>query len=322
MKSIYMDDRWEHLQATKEGGVAYRHIHESQGIRIVYPFIKRFAGTANGVDYYDLVSPRGVPGIWFEHDRPASPGEPEYREAAQAFQESLQAFCAQENVVAEFVRFSPWSDDHRILSATYSTRVYGTNYCNLLDRDFFHEDYSPRKQGKIRKMQREGVTISFGTDESYVDQFLRLYSHTQAKYNFTDYYKMDKESTLRYLETFPDEAIFAQANFEGKAIVSSLILLGQDIAHFHFSGADPEYHRLDANSLLLYESAVHAAERGRKMFDLGDALKGSPLEKFKQCSGKGYPYIVGTRIHDRAIYDRLVEQAGGPRENYFPAYRR
>lgn len=322
MKSIYMDERWEKLQEVKEGGVAYRYIHEADGTRIVYPFIKRAAGIVNGIDYYDIVTPRGVAGIWFENADPASSSEIPYRKAVQGFQTEFTALCAEQRIIAEFVRFSPWSDDYKAFSDTYRMREYGTNYCNRLTCNFFDEEYPARKRSKIRKMQREGARISFGKDATYIENFLNLYTNTQEKYNVSEYHRLNESFIQRYLETFPEEVIFAQAHFDEKVIVSALILQGPDIAHFHFGGSDPAYHHLDANSLLLYEAALFAAEKGMKMFDLGDALPGSALERFKQNTAKGYPYLVGTKIQNENIYQQLVEKAGGPRIGYFPEYRR
>ena len=104
-----------------------------------------------------------------------------------------------------------------------------------------------------------------------------------------------------------------------------MLLMGEDIAHCHFGGSNPEYASLQGSSLLYYEASLYAAEKGKKLFDLGGAKAWSALESFKHgfvYKANSYPYYLGTTIRSNDIYDALVKQAGGPLEGYFPAYRK
>jgi serine/alanine adding enzyme len=320
MKSIYMDERWGRLQQEKENGKAEIYVFEQQGMKVKYPFIKREAGIVRGVKYYDLVTPRGQCGLWLENC------EASKQEAlASAFDEEFRKYCLQENIIAEYVRFSPWTDYSRSYSSIYDIIFYGYVYCNDLTCDFFKEEYSSMKRRNIRKAEKNGIEVVFDTACSTIDDFLRMYAFTESKYAVGEYYMLDRAFIERYCHAFFDEVIFAHALYKGEIISSVILLMGEDIAHYHFGGGNPQYAALQATSLLLYKAALFSAEKGKKLFDLGGAKAGSALESFKQefvARGKKYPYYLGTKVRNKEIYDELVKQAGGPREGYFPAYRR
>lgn len=154
---------------------------------------------------------------------------------------------------------------------------------------------------------------------------MKLYSFTAKKYEVSDYYTLNENFIEKYFRTFPNETVFAKAVYKKRVISSALILLGVDIAHYHFAANDPEYISLQGSSLLIYTASLFAAKKGKKLIDLGRARTGSALETFKRgfvYKGKMYPYSIGTKIRNTSIYSALVEQVGGAREGHFPAYRR
>lgn len=320
MRSIYMDKRWGLLQQEKEKGEAITYVFEKDDMRIVYPFIKRKAGIVGGIQYFDIVTPRGQCGPWIEKCNISNK-----LNLVNLFNEEFSKYCTQENIVAEYIRFSPWIDEINDFSNIYDTQFYGLIFCNDLTCDFFKDEYSSKKRNEIRKAKKNGIGIVFDVSCNSIDDFLRLYDFTASKYQVSDYYDLERHFIEKYYEMIPEATIFAKAMYEGKVISSAIILMGDEIAHYHFSASNPEYNHLQGNSLLLYEASLYAIKEGKKLFDLGGAKEGSALEKFKRgfvYRGKKYPYSVGTKIRNNVIYEALVQQVGGPREGYFPAYRR
>lgn len=317
MKSIYMDNRWGALQEIKEKGEAVTYFFEKSGMRVLYPFIKRRAGVINGNEYFDLVTPRGQCGPWIENCK-----SDDYQSLVHEFNDEFSKYCLKENIVAEYVRFSPWIDHYKYFSNIYDIAFHGNIYCNDLSIDFFYEEYNKKKRNIVRKADKNGVHIRFGKNSKFIENFLSLYEFTERKYDVTDYYSLDRFIVERYCEYLQSEIVFVEAVFQDEILASAIILMGDDIAHYHFASTHPNYKHLDANSLLLYKAALYAKNEGKKLFDLGGAKAGSSLEKFKQRTAKEYPYYFGTCIRNKEVYNKLVEVAGGPRENYFPAYRR
>ncbi len=188
--------------------------------------------------------------------------------------------------------------------------------------DFFRSEYKTKKRRDVRKAERSGVDIIFDESRKAIDEFLELYSYTERKYHVVDYYRLDRSTVERYFDMLPGRVIFSKAIFEDRTISIGLILMGEDIAHYHFGASDPAYKSIQGNSLMLYKTALFAAQKGKLLFDLGSAMVGSSLESYKQGMAKKHTSYCGTKIRNKVVYDKLVEKNGGPRKNYFPAYRR
>ncbi|AZP04903.1 GNAT family N-acetyltransferase [Jeotgalibaca ciconiae] len=317
MKSIYMDKRWVNLQQAKENGEAKIYTFNKGESKIIYPFIKRKAGIVDGITYYDIVTPRGQCGPWVEKNKLE-----DVSNLIKEYSREFKEYCEKEKIIAEYIRFSPWNDNHKYFDSVYDISFYGKVYCNNLETDFFMEEYNKKKRNEVRKAKKNDVEIIHGTNNKFLKDFLDIYEFTEEKHNVSDYYRIDKTFLENYLKYFPNEITFFQALYEDKVISSAMIILGQDVAHYHFAANNPEYSYLNANSLLLYEAANFAANLGKKIFDLGSAKKDSPLEKFKNRISLGYPFYIGKKINNEQIYNRLVEQVGGPREGFFPEYRK
>jgi len=320
IKSIYANEQWVIIQEKKENGQGITYKYKNGNNIIIYSFIKREAGVIDGVQYYDILTARGESGPRIEKYN----GENISRFVLE-FHKDFDNYCIEHNIIAEYVRFDPWNDQCEYFKERYSISYYGDLYCNNLTVDFFMMEYSPQKRTDIRKAQNKSIEIKFDFKGETLDGFLELYDNTVRKYSLGSYYYLEKEFLVGYFKILKDQVFIVNAIYEGVVISSAVFLLGEDIAHYHFSGSDPEYRSLQSNSLIIYEASIHAKKLGKKLMDLGGAKKGSPLESFKSSFIKKvepYHYNVGTRICNNSIYTKLVEIVGGPREGFFPEYRR
>lgn len=320
IKSFYMDKGWGVLQQDKEGGETLHYLFEREEGRVVYPFIKRPAGKIEGVQYYDLITPRGQGGIWIEQAQ-----EGKEKKLIHQFSAAFEDYCAREHIVAEYIRFSPWLDQTQWFEDEYTISHFGEVYCTDLTTDFFKDAYSSSVRQQITTAINSNVLIRFTANPDFIDEFLKLYQRTAENQQFNEYdQQLDKKFLQRYFDFYPDKVVFAVALFKEKVISAALLLIGEDIVHYHFSAIEPEYKDLEPNSLLIYEAASYAEAYGKRLFDLGSAKSGSHLEKYKKqftAKAKKYPFYHGTKIRDSIVYDQLVEQSGNRQAEYFPAYR-
>ncbi len=321
MKSIFKDERWGILQEEKEQGKAITYVFEKNGLKIIYPFIKRKAGMVRQVEYFDLVTPRGKCGPYIEGDKTLY-----NEEIIAAFDTAFSQYCQEGHIVAEYIKFCPFEDQSHYFSSIYGVSYYGQNYCNDLTIDFFNLEYGTDVRRAVRFAEKNGVKVVVDPTPNSIDVFLELYAFTELKHHVSDYYRLDKPFIERYFEIMPETIFFANAIYKNKIIVSSFNLLGEDIVHSQFIGIDPDHLFFKANGLINYKAALYGAEKGKKLYDMTGAVDGTTLaafkEKYIQKSRKRYPCYLGTKIRNQEIYDALVMQAGGPREGYFPAYRR
>jgi hypothetical protein len=317
MKSIYMEEGWGELQQIKANGIAVNYVFEKDGMKISYPFIMRKAGKIEGSEYYDIVTPRGQNGPRIESD-----DEIGTQEFVHEFDTIFDEYCREKHIVAEYVQFSPWLTQVELFANIYDMEPNKFIYWNDLRVDFFKSEYKARRRRDVRKAQGLGVAIVFDESRNTIDEFLKLYSNTERKYQVSDFYRLDRSSVERYFDMLPGKVIFAKAIFEGKTISIGLILMGKNIAHYHFGASDPAYKSIQGNSLMLYKTALFAAAKEKVLFDLGGAMAGSSLELYKEGLARKHISYRATKIRNKEVYDKLVENNGGPRKNYFPAYRK
>lgn len=321
--SIYEAPLWGMLQELQEKGSADVFRYSSEKMEIRYPFIRRTAGIVDGVQYYDIVTARGECGpiVTVKQEMDADT----LREEMGQYMSALDAFLQKERVVAEFIRFSPWRNAAKLFENHYQLRPYGQLYQIDLNEDFFMKSFDTKMRNLIRKASKMGVEIRIDRTGESMDDFMELYAFTADKNNMSAYYRIDSAFLRRYFDVLRGSVSIYNAMFEGKLVSSAVMLDSPDIRHYHFSANHPEYMHCQGNSLILYTAAMDGKESGKQLMDLGGATPGSGLEKYKKQFVREpgyYPYDVGTRVVCQEIYDRLVEQAGGARPNYFPAYRR
>lgn len=213
IKSFYMDKGWGVLQQDKEGGETLHYLFEREEGRVVYPFIKRPAGKIEGVQYYDLITPRGQGGIWIEQ---AQAGKE--KKLIHQFSAAFEDYCAREHIVAEYIRFSPWLDQTQWFEDEYTISHFGEVYCTDLTTDFFNDSYSSSVRQQITTAINSNVLIRFTAN------LVQISGYTDNEIEVV-------ETGIRPGEKLYEELLIASENtgekvfdkiFVGKAVQKSL----------------------------------------------------------------------------------------------------
>lgn len=321
MKSIYIHTNWNKLQEKQEGGEAVDFVFTSSFGEISYSFIKRFAREYNGKKYYDIVTPRGELGHQI-HVKDKGDESNLVSEFNIAFQE----YCDQNAIIAEFIKYDPWNDVSHYFADFYEIKKYGKLYCIDIQKDFLNQVISNDKRYDIRKALESNLRVEFDFNGKTIKDFVNLYGYTEDKYRVSSYYHLTENFIQNYFELLGDKVFIANCYFEDVLVSSMLILLGEDIAHYHFSANNPHYKSLRGNILLLYKCMEYCKALNKKLFDLGGAIPNSSLERYKEKLIKKdnrylYEYNVGKKIRNREIYDIFVKDTNIKNQNYFPLYR-
>ena len=317
IKTIYLDPLWGNVQQSKEDGEVDCFRFNNQNGTIMYPFIKRYAGEVQGTRYYDIVTARGECGpIVIEGNSAALYSD---------FNEEFQKYCDEEHIIAEYIRFDPWNTNPMCFADIYNLSSHGYAYCHKLQEDFFATQYSSRRRNQIRKAIKSGVDIVVDANWDNIPKFMDLYDFTVSKHEVSEYYLLDENFLNGYRDLLGGKVKLGLAYYHGELVAGGIFLNGGDVFHYHFSASHPDYVKLNAISLLLFEEAKKGAEEGCAIMDLGGATPGSGLEKFKQSMVKQdgiIPCFVGTKVRNQEVYNALVDQCGGVQKGFFPAYRK
>lgn len=317
MKSIYCDKNWAILQQQKDGGYADRFQYIGKDYSVEYTFIVRKAGMVDGIQYYDILTPRGMGGPRCIYGNIID---------LEEYNKQFLTYCRVNHIIAEYVRFDPWNDDYKLFGILYDEMEHhGDLFCNNLCRNFLKEEYDNNVKRNIKKnINNVKIQFDFEGKDINIIKFLELYKYTEEKYAVSNYYKLSKEFIQDYFIKLEGKVAIANAIYKDETVSSSIILFGEDIAHYHFACNHPEFRKINANTVLLYKAALLAQEKGKSLFDLGGGIiKGNTAEyKSRFVHKEGiYPYYVGKRIIDSTIYRRLIEVNGRNSEGYFPEYK-
>lgn len=316
--NLYYSGAWRRLHEKIDGGNSVVFTYESECGRIVYPLVMRPIHV--GIDdkeYCDIATPKGYSGPTVLYC-----GTSKERLLA-AYEDAFEAFCRENNVVCEFVRFNPWLENQCDFASGYdltrSGQVFGVD---LTVDDVFRDEFTSRARRNIRKAKKVGVTLEFDYAGESVSEFHQLYQYTIRKNKISPYYHLSTTQLAQYFEALKGKIFIVNACF-GKQVVSSVIFIEVgDFIHYSYAASDPRYGWLQANSLVIGEACEKGKADGRKVMDLGGA-NNERLARFKKgFSRKGtvFDIHIGRRIRNNPVYDAIVERMGYD-ENYFPAYR-
>lgn len=305
-RDVYFTPEYYSLYQNYGDGEARCFVFEKDGERVLYPFLINPItplGYKLAKEYYDIQGAYGYNGIITSAEDAAF---------IAAFWEAFDAYCQENDIVAEFTRFHPLLNNQRLASPrmkTFFSRHTVSLDLTLSEDDIWKTQISSKNRNMIRKAEKEGVTIL----ESYdYETFKKLYDGTMANLHAEDFYFFPQSYYDEYKQSFKDKSMLCLAMYDGKPIAGSLFMFSDDYAHYHLSGRDREYSRYAANNLILWYAIKKAKKRGCKWFHFGGGTTGDEsdsLLKFKkEFSKTETEFWIGKRVHNEAVYNEIVSQ--------------
>lgn len=305
-QDVYFTPEYYSLYQNYGDGEAQCFVFEKDGNIALYPFLKNPItplGYQLDMEYYDIQGAYGYNGLIASTDDVGFITE---------FWREFDAWCQENDVVAEFMRFHPLLNNQKLASPKmktfFSRHTVALDLSLSLDEIWTHQ-FSSKNRNMIRKAEKEGVTIVESDD---YETFRKLYDSTMTNLNAEGYYFFPQSYYDEYKASFRDNSILYFAMLDGKVIASSMFMFGQDYAHYHLSARDREYSKYAANNLILWHGIQKAKERGCKWFHFGGGTTGEENDSlllFKQNFSKTkIEFWIGKRVHNTEVYDSIVEQ--------------
>jgi len=167
--------------------------------------------------------------------------------------------------------------------------------------DALWKQFDTKVRNKIRRPQKEGVTMRFGHDQikPFFDILARrmrdLGTPTQSR-SFFD----------AIGASFPDDVTFGCAYHEDRAIAGGCAIRWGDEMEMTWSSALRDYDRLAPNMLMYWEFMRRAADTGARVFNFGRSTPNGGTHEFKRQWG----------THDEPLwwYEQRVSGASTPAE--------
>lgn len=303
-RDVYFTPEYYSLYQNYGDGEAFCFVFEKDGEVVLYPFLKNPIaplGYELDKEYYDIQGAYGYNGII---------SSTENQEFIAAFWEAFDAWCQENDIVAEFTRFHPLLNNQRLASPqmkTFYSRHTVSLDLSLTEDEIWKDQISSKNRNMIRKAEKVGVTIVESDD---YDTFKRLYDGTMTNLHAEDFYFFPRAYYDEYKKVFKGKSLLCLAMYEGKVIAGSMFMFSEDYAHYHLSARDREYSRYAANNLILWYAIRKAKERGCKWFHFGGGTTSNEddsLLKFKkEFSKTETEFWIGKRVHKQAVYDEIV----------------
>ncbi len=320
---FYYHEAYASLYLEKDEEVIKFTIDNEYG-KLLHLFIKRPIPEKYGCDdCYDITTPYGYGGpIIIESE--------DKDRLVEEFSREFEAYCSQNSIVSEFVRFHPLYENHSDFKDFYDVvKNRDTIYVDLSSEDAIWNNMKHQSRTRIRHALDSNIEVAQDNTEKGMDKFIELYYMTMDKNNADECYYFDKDYFYNLMTINSSVKIF-NAVYENEIIASTVILLGDEYMHCHLAATNPEFYELSPNNLLLYEVSKWGCANGYSKLHLGGGRCASDdyLFRFKKSMNKNgvTEFYIGTKIYDNDRYEQLVEA----RENevdfnadvdYFPRYR-
>ena len=305
-KDIYYTSAYYSLYQNYGDGEALCFVFEKDGNTALYPLLKnpiKPLGYQLDKEYYDIQGAYGYNGLI------ASTEDVDF---ITGLWKEFDAWCQENDIVAEFMRFHPLLNNQKLASpqmnSFFSRHTVSLDLSLSMD-EIWMQQFSSKNRNMIRKAEKEGVTIVKSDD---YETFRNLYDGTMTNLSAENYYFFPQSYYNEYQASFKDNSILYFAMLDGKVIAGSMFMFSEEYAHYHLSARDREYSKYAANNLILWYGIQKAKERGCKWFHFGGGTTGDENDSlllFKQNFSKTRTeFWIGKRVHNQAVYDRIVEQ--------------
>ena len=326
MEDIYFNPEYGKLCELIEEGTCCQYILNSDAGTIRNQYIKREAPyIIDGQKFFDIVTPYGYGGPVIEKctDR---------NSLIQEYEKDFARYCAENNIICEFIRFHPiicnYKDFGAIYQTEYSRHTVGTNLEEFDDP--VQSEFGKSARREVRKAEAAGVNCIINPHPEQLEDFRRLYEETMDRNNAGSMYYFPDEYYKGLTTTLRENVLEIQAVYQKETIASEIYFISNRIMHAHLLGSSYKLLEIGGGAILEATAARWGKEHGYKYIHHGGgrtSAEDDPLYLYKKKFGKHteFDFYTGKRIWNENIYNQILSlrTAEGKPINpvYFPAYR-
>jgi predicted N-acyltransferase len=257
-------------------------------------------------------------------------------ELLRRYRNAVDRFCADNNVVTEFVRFHPLYEGSEALSSIENLiPVSDILYVDLREGyEAARKQYRKGHKWAAQKAARDGASWSIvEPNDEHLPTFLRLYEWTQRRNETRNMYVQEEPFFRSLFKALKGRALLAESYAHGDVVSSSIFLDDRTCLWYQYSGSALDLLGTNAHTYLMDRMVAWAASKGISYLVLGGG--GDPhdpadgIAKFK----RGFSHLMGKvhqlkKVHHPATLetlqlakDRYNRSLGREVQgNWFPSY--
>ena len=180
------------------------------------------------------------------------------------------------------------------------------------DPDSLMLKFRGRTRSKIRRAAREGVEVSYGTDEQYLKIFYSIYEEMGKRNQISI---RSYEYFIKILKAFPNDARIYVAKHEEDYLAAAVTINYEGKLYYLYAGSSNEKRNMNASHLLNYEMMLWGIEAGADQYDLGGVFildsEKDGLFNFKNgfCQQDGVTHYIGEvdKVYRPMVYKMFVK---------------
>jgi hypothetical protein len=233
-------------------------------------------------------------------------------------------WCSENGIVTTFFRFHPLFANEGLVPESVRVEPIGPTVGWRLDQPDLFKGMHGSHRTACRKALKEGVAVDAHEGPGNLSVFSALHDETMRRVGAGDFYFFAPEY-YEALVGLGKRLVVFDAVADGELVASALCFGSPPWLHYHLSATAEAGREHGAGSLLLFEAAGWARERGFERFHLGGGAGGraDSLLSFKRRFDPDglLHYSVGKAVQDAEAYGRLAGAREVGLDGFFPAYR-
>ncbi|MGE5627447.1 MAG: GNAT family N-acetyltransferase [Solirubrobacterales bacterium] len=332
-KDIYFEYNFIQLYV-QPGSKPYLIYMETESAKMAYPFIlmdisyhQNFNGLLEKNKYFDISTYFGYCGHLIEAEDNESKNQ-----IIKLFYELFSDFCSKNNIVSEFVKFSPVLKNHESLDNIMKIINYKKIAVTNLEK---HKNKTCKEVSKTRiktveKCHKLGMTTEVILAPKSFDEQLKIYYNSMDRKNASTFYYYPKEYFDKMLTTLSENILLINVMFDKKLVAFGLCLTYDKYIYGLVSGVDNNYVNFSPSNMHYLETINWGCEHGYKFYLSGGGLttdENDSLYLYKKsfAQSSNYDLYLGNKIWNQELYDYLVNLADkheGSLSKFFPLYKR
>jgi serine/alanine adding enzyme len=282
---------------------------------LIYVYLKR-SYAFDRETYYDLISPYGYSGYYFEKQETLNEFVPLFREEAR-----------KRNYLTEVIRQNPYvftniSNISKHYDRIISRITFGIKIDQYKSFDEYLKDtHRDNKRGYKIALHNSLIFKMEDFNEENLNKFITIYNLTMDKLNSTKYYYFNQEYyySLFHLK---ENIFFANVYNKSDLIASCMVFKYNKLLHYHLGGSLLEHRHMRPNNLIHCSIIQYGIENNYELYHLGGGLKDNDtLFEFKnKIADIKFHYTIYKNILNEEIYDKIKKSY--IEHTYFPIHRK
>lgn len=305
-RDVYYTPAYYSLYQNHGDGEAHCFVFENNGDIALYPFLKNPItplGYELDKEYYDIQGAYGYNGLIASTDDAVFISE---------FWKEFDAWCQDNNIVAEFMRFHPLLKNYKLGEGHFKLiHDRNTVYLDLFQTEeeiFNGFEKSTRKH--IMKAEKTIEIRPAERTEENVQVFNRIYRENMEHVHSIPYLFFSLEHFRNMFQQ--DNIEFFIAYQDDKPIACYSGLVSKEYYGNYLRASLTEYNKTGVNTLMYWSMIKSAKAHGCHYVHFGGGSSSDPentLLKYKMNYSQTLSeFWIGKRVHNQAIYDQIVSQ--------------